>query len=354
MERDTGDLGVQVTTFPNLGLRYAWMRKMATSQEGAIRAHLWAGQEFCERVITKGLNGATSVYTFNSAGLELLQYAKSEGLGTFMEQTIAPREFEAELIEEEINRFPHWKRHTSTHHSSIFSEFAKREKEEWEEADVILCGSDFVKDAIGACGGPENRCRVVPYGVDASFRLPVCDDEDKSGPLRVLTVGHVSLRKGSPYVKKAAEICGSIAEFRMVGSITAPDSARKELSENVELTGHIPRSEVIDHYRWADVFLLPSLCEGSAAVCYEAMAAGLPVVCTPNTGSIVRDGKEGFIVPIRDADAIAERIHQLTDDPAQRRAMGEAARKRYEQEGSLEAYAERLTHAISEKSSIVQ
>jgi glycosyltransferase involved in cell wall biosynthesis len=353
MERNTGDLEVQVTTFPNLGLRYAWMRKMATSQEGAIRAHLWAGQEFCDRIITRGLNGATSVYTFNSAGLELLRYAKSKGLGTFMEQTIAPREFEIDLMKEETEKFPDWKRQTGTHQSSIFNEFTKREKKEWEEADVILCGSDFVKDAIDACGGPVNRCRVVPYGVDASFRLPV-NDEDGDGPLRVLTVGQVGLRKGSPYVMKAAEICGSVADFRMVGSINASDSARKELSKNVKLTGHVPRSEVIDHYRWADVFLLPSLCEGSAAVCYEAMAASLPVICTPNTGSIVRDRKEGFIVPIRDADAIAERIHQLADDPVKRRAIGEAARTRYEQEGSLEAYAERLTRVISKKSGFVQ
>jgi glycosyltransferase involved in cell wall biosynthesis len=69
-------------------------------------------------------------------------------------------------------------------------------------------------------------------------------------------------------------------------------------------------------YRWADVFLLPSLSEGSANVCFEALAAGLPVITTPNAGSVVRDGVEGFIVPIRCSGSIVNAVQVLMDDPA--------------------------------------
>jgi glycosyltransferase involved in cell wall biosynthesis len=81
-------------------------------------------------------------------------------------------------------------------------------------------------------------------------------------------------------------------------------------------------------YRWADVLVLPSICEGSATVIYEGLACGLPVITTPNAGSVVRDGREGFIVPIRDADAIANALEQLLRDKNLLLMMSDNALKR--------------------------
>src|SRR5208283_380502 len=111
-------------------------------------------------------------------------------------------------------------------------------------------------------------------------------------PLRVLTVGTVGLRKGSPYVLEAAKQLTGKAVFRMVGGIGVTREAETQLREHLELTGAVSRNEIAKHFEWADVFLLPSICEGSATVTYEALAHGLPVICTPNTGSVVRDGME--------------------------------------------------------------
>ncbi|MCK4375945.1 MAG: glycosyltransferase family 4 protein, partial [Candidatus Brocadiae bacterium] len=116
---------------------------------------------------------------------------------------------------------------------------------------------------------------------------------------------------------------------------------------NVEVVGPVPRDEVMMHYRWADVFCLPSICEGSATVTYEALAAGLPVVTTSNTGSIVRDGVEGFIVPIRDSDAIADALARLLKDRQLLRDMSQAALDRSAY-GSLDAYGERLVSALTD------
>jgi glycosyltransferase involved in cell wall biosynthesis len=98
------------------------------------------------------------------------------------------------------------------------------------------------------------------------------------------------------------------------------------LSKHVELTGQVPRSEIAAHFAWADVFVLPSLIEGSATVVYEALSAGLPVICTPNTGSVVRDGHNGYIVPIRDADAMCTALSRLADDPMHLKTMAANAR----------------------------
>ena len=79
------------------------------------------------------------------------------------------------------------------------------------------------------------------------------------------------------------------------------------------------------HYQWADVFVLPSICEGSATVIYEAIGYGLPVVTTPNAGSVVRDGVEGFVVPIRDVAAIIQSLDRLSSDPQLRLEMSHRA-----------------------------
>ena len=78
----------------------------------------------------------------------------------------------------------------------------------------------------------------------------------------------------------------------------------------------------------ADVFVFPSLFEGSAVVTYEALACGLPCVVTPNAGSVVRDGVEGFIVPPRNVAALAERMERLGSDPQLRAEYAAAARVR--------------------------
>ncbi len=166
------------------------------------------------------------------------------------------------------------------------------------------------------------------------------------GPLRVLTIGAVGLRKGSPYVLEAARRMRGQAVFRMIGSGTVPPAAGAGLEGIVEFTGPIPRLEIIAQYAWADVFLLPSLCEGSATVIYEALAAGLPVITTPNSGSVVRDGIDGFVVPIRDVDAIARSVHLLHDDRARLFEMSHNARFRA-QDFDLPAYGRRLCNALA-------
>jgi glycosyltransferase involved in cell wall biosynthesis len=85
---------------------------------------------------------------------------------------------------------------------------------------------------------------------------------------------------------------------------------------------------VQEEFRCADIFVLPTLAEGMALVHLEAMACGVPVITTPHCGSAVRDGVDGFIVPIRDANALADRIEQLTMDRSLRHDLSSAARDR--------------------------
>ena len=166
--------------------------------------------------------------------------------------------------------------------------------------------------------------------------------------LRILFCGAVGLRKGVPYLLQAANRLRSLNfEFRLAGPVNIAGAALRDLQSAAEVLGGLPRSEVRKHYEWADVFVLPSLCEGSATVCYEALASGLPVITTPNAGSVVRDSIDGFIVPIRDADAIAERLERIATEPGLLGKMSEQARGRAA-EFTVAKYGERLISTIQD------
>jgi glycosyltransferase involved in cell wall biosynthesis len=331
----------RVSAFTQFGWRYAVRRARAKSSTEQTAAYLWAGKRLCELIGTRGFGAASGTYTFNGAGLELMQAARDAGLRCVMEQTIAPKGIERALLYEEHKRYPGWEVESYDAHSD---ELISREEAEWNAADLVLCGSEFVREGIIQMGGPGARCRVVPYGVDALFAQRTFTP--RQGPLRVLTVGRVGLRKGSPYVLEAAKALKKEAIFRMVGPIGVTARAEAELREHIELTGPVPRSEILQHYVWADVFLLPSVCEGSATVTYEALARGLPVICTTNAGSVVSDGADGFIVPVCNARAVIQALAHFIAQPAQIEILGARATARA-REFSIAGYSERLLRELT-------
>jgi len=332
----------KITHWPAFGIEYHLRQGRARTPEQLTATYLWAGTEFCRRVIRHRLGNARAVYTFNSAGLELLEHARQKGLLRATEQTSAPCRVEDQLLAEEHSAWPGWG--TPRQPNASRAALDARERAEWESADLIVCGSEFVRRGIAQCGGPVDRCVVVPYGVDAS--LPNGPERRRpDGRLRVLVVGGVRLQKGAPYALQAARAAKGWVEFQWCGGIGVPPAAARELQEYVELRGVVARPEMAKHHAWADVFLLPTICEGSATACYEALAAGLPVITTENAGSVVRDGIEGFIVPIRDAPAIVDRLERLHRDRELLESMSRAALERA-RDFTVEKYGQRLLAAL--------
>jgi len=206
----------------------------------------------------------------------------------------------------------------------------------------VLVPSPVCLEAAVAVGCPPDRLRLVPYGIDASWlELPVAPE-----PGRLLMVGQVGLRKGSADLAAACRLlhCRGVAyRCRVAGPLLA-DPACPELQGPIYL-GPVPRSQVCHEFARADVFVLPSLAEGMALAALEAMACGIPVVTTAAAGSPVRQGIEGFLVPERDPQALADRVQQLLDDRALRSRLGAAARQRAA-EFTWERYGECLLAAL--------
>jgi glycosyltransferase involved in cell wall biosynthesis len=210
------------------------------------------------------------------------------------------------------------------------TETIEQELAEYEIADFIAVPSAFASDTFVRRGISRTKLLVNPYGVDLSlFSMAESRSARNQGdPLRVLHVGRVSARKGVHYLADAVSRVRN-ARLTLVGAVE--HGIQKFLAHpSVSITGAIAGRQLPQLYREADVFCLLSVEEGLALVVAQAMAMGLPVVATPNTGAeeLIEDGVHGFLVPARDSVAAAARLQQLADDESLRREMGERARAR--------------------------
>jgi glycosyltransferase involved in cell wall biosynthesis len=331
----------KITAFNLFGLRYAQALTHAPSLVERERVFLEYGERFCEMVLRHNISNGFAVYAFQSAALPL--FLKNCQI-KILEKFIAPQIIEWQLLSDEHKFWPGWEEPYPE--IDLFQPRIALEQRELELADMVICGSEFVAQGVTSLGISPEKLKIVPYGIEVSRLTTDRQPWDGFRPLRLLFAGGVTLRKGVQYLYQALEkLPGLPLSVRAVGSIAIQEPFRRLVNEKAELKGLVPRHDMRGHYAWADLFVLPSLCEGSATVTYEAMASGLPVITTPNAGSVARDGIDGFIVPIRDSEALAAKIELLAGDPELLHWMSQNARQRA-QDFSWEKYGERLTGAI--------
>lgn len=313
---EPGLKNANIIHFPKFGYQYVQALKKATPEQ-ASQIFVQGGQKFCRRIIRHGFGCANTIYGFNSACLELFEYAKNKGIRCILDQTLADYSVVHQLLLEEEERWQGWSAIPFTV-SGADLELMQREHREQDLADQIICGSSFVKDSLVARGIDAKKIIVLPLGrlkdeKPIQYYFTTKAPQARGDGLRILFVGSVSLRKGIPYLLEALrQIKGKIPFVcKVVGSLEIKPERIAEYSDICDFVGTIPRSQVKDLYAWADVFVLPSICEGSAMVTYEALSLSVPVVTTYNSGSIVRDAIDGFVVPIRDAEAIADKLIKI-------------------------------------------
>jgi len=333
----------KITPFTTFGLQRVLRRHRLRNPAERLRDYLAVNKEFNRLVLRADWKQGNAVYAFNAAALEIFQQAKEVGFLTVLDQTTAPWAVEESLLAEEREKWPGWETGGAT--EKDWTPLAERERGEWALADLIVCGSEFVKQGIQSESGPVEKTVVIPYGIDTTGYKPFIRKAENR-PLHVLFAGTVQLRKGIQYLLEAARnFAPNEAEFRAVGSIAVTPHAEHKLRQHIDLIGSVPRSRMRDHYAWADILALPSLSEGSANVAYEALANGLPVIATPNSGTIIHDGENGYIVPVRNPEALREKIKELADHPqhlAELSGKAQASCSTY----TTDVYAKRLIEVI--------
>lgn len=210
---------------------------------------------------------------------------------------------------------------------------------------AVIVNSNMIRQEIMQHFGlPSERIRTIYNGVDLErFHPALRATEGASlrsdygigpGTPIVLFVGSGFERKGlTPLIRAVAEAGGN---YRLWVVGKGSTRTYERLAEKVGLTGRItffgPQKHVEPFYAAADVFALPTLYDPFPSVVLEAMATGVPVITSTGAGAaeILTPGQEGFVVPVFDnVDQMAASL-LLLFDPARRRRMGEAARRRAE------------------------
>lgn len=220
---------------------------------------------------------------------------------------------------------------------------------EYETCDLITVPSRFVYETFLAQGISPNKLAVIPYGVDLDMFHPI-KKTDKV--FRAIYVGQISIRKGIPYLLQAlANLSLPNFELMLIGRLR-PDFKehfQKNKGDCIYL-GSKSRAELYQWYSNASVFVIASIEEGLATVIAQAMACGLPVVATKNTGAVdlITDGIEGFIVPPRDPAALQEKVLYLYENPEVRLQMAHAALERVKRLGGWDDYGNRITAAYQD------
>ncbi|MEW6125926.1 MAG: glycosyltransferase family 4 protein [Acidobacteriota bacterium] len=204
--------------------------------------------------------------------------------------------------------------------------------EEPHLANGWVTASTFTARTLAENGIPFEKIHVVPYGVNSEVFVKRAAPPDKKSPFTVIYVGSLIQRKGLSYLLDAARLLGT-QKLRILlcgRGVVDWELLKRYADLPIEIKLDLPRDELVKQIQQSDLFVLPSLIEGFGHVIPEAMACGVAVITTSNTcgPDVIEDGQQGFIVPIRNAEAIADKLSWAIENREAAAAMGEAAARR--------------------------
>ena len=275
--------------------------------------------------------------------LEAISESNKQGKIFILERGSSHYNYQMEILKEEAKRqnlkdfqpnLKHW----------------ERELLEYEYTDYISVPSQFVYDTFIENGIPEKKLIKNPYGVNLEEFYPVKKEDDI---FRVIHCGAISYRKGIPYLLEAfSQLNLKKSELWIVGSI---DQEIKEFvdqykDENIIFHGPKKQSDLYWYLSQCDVYCLASIEEGLAMVQAQAMACGLPIITTTNTGGgeLIENDKNGFVIPIRDIQAIKEKILYLYKNKETSKKMSEKAIESIHNNFSWDDYGHRYVMNLEE------
>jgi len=243
---------------------------------------------------------------------------------------------------------------SDSHHELIPDHVAKRVEMELHLADLVLVPSRFVANQLAELGVASGTVVVQPYGVDLSRFQPADQHQARrtGGPIRCLYLGQISHRKGIKILIDAARrFSGRQLNFTLVGPLVSPELLHN-MPSNVRWLGAMAHDDAAYQMRSADVFVLPSIEDAYPLVTMEAMATALPVVVSDQAGTseLITSGVDGLIVQAGQVTPLVDALQQLLDDQPLRIAMGSAARRRIETDGSWDLYGLAVLNLIGRQS----
>jgi glycosyltransferase involved in cell wall biosynthesis len=288
--------------------------KLLSAERGDwLNNHLF--DKFAERLVTQ-----CDVFHFvSSIGLYCARKAKLLGATIICDVRQEHPSFQRLILEEEARRYGVVTQVTgSTYEQKVLDEF--------KLADFIVVPSTHAKRTYVAQGFVPERILILPYGVDLTDFHP---STNRPSTFRVVYAGSLTLRKGVQYLLElfaGSRIPG--AELILAGPVDPlfkPILSR--FKDSYTYLGVIPKLDLRALYASCSVFVLPSLADSFSLATLEAMACGLPVIITENTGAAdaIDDGRNGFVIPIQDVTALQDRLGCLRNNSFAALEMGARA-----------------------------
>lgn len=215
-------------------------------------------------------------------------------------------------------------------------------KQLFETGDFFLVNCDFFKRRLIKLGCDPEKIVVHRSGINCDRFAFAPSHLELNSPIRVVTIGRLVEKKGIEYcISAIASLLKTKQnlEFNIIGDGPLRDKFERLIEElrvghAVKLLGNKHQQEIIEILSNSHIFVAPSVTakdgdqDAPINTLKEAMAIGLPVISTCHGGipELVEDGVSGFLVPERDADAIAEKLNYLIDHPEIWSPMSEAGR----------------------------
>ncbi len=270
-----------------------------------------------------------AVIGYHSTAEITFRAARRKGIATVLDYPIPPYQVIERLMQEEERLVPAY---ASTLQGHYFEPWRKRRFDaEVATADRLIMLSSYHQRTFEEIGVDPARTFIAPLCVDTELFTPA--PEPPEGTFRVAFIGQITQRKGISYLVEGfrrAELAD--AELMLIGRPIGSTAPWIDIP-GVRHVPPVPRGRLPELLRTAHVSALPSLIEGFGATTVEAMACGLPGIVSENSlaHDVIEDGVDGWVVPIRDPDAIAQRLRELYEDRDRQRRMARAARAKAEQ-----------------------
>ena len=231
--------------------------------------------------------------------------------------------FQNDIIKEEYNKM-------KITNNSISKKIISKELREYEIADYIVVPSNFAKKTFLDRGFKEEKIISIPLGVDLK-KFDICKDSTQKrirlNKFRIISTGRLSIRKGTHYLLEAFKSLNlDNSELLLVGDIDKNFNDIFNKFKHDKKIKHYksqPEENLKDFYNISDIFVSCSLEDGFSMVQLQAMACGLPIISTYNTGAseLIDDGQEGFVIPIKDVNLLKDKINILYNNKELRSEM---------------------------------
>ncbi len=274
-----------------LRMRRAW------SWDASHQANQRLGRAFADALVRSRVLeqlGSRAVFAYSYGALEVLRRAKAHGATAILGQ-IDPGLGETKYVEAIAARH-------NLHEDCAQvpgPDYWTRWHEECAVADMIVVNSAWSRDLLISEGIPAAKITIVPLAFEPKSCPMIAPAPQEEGPLKLLFLGQVSVRKG---ILELLEALRSFDNHAVHLSVVGPIEERVKgllhtgLPKNITLFGRVARSEAIEHYRRADVFVFPTHSDGFGLTQLEAMSNGLPVIASRNCGAVVRHAVDGLLL----------------------------------------------------------